>query len=98
MTKHVMVQSLLSLVEIRDAETGRHSRRTQQYARVLAQELATHPEFCEYLTPERIDLLSTLAPLARHWKGGGARQAAPQAWGAHRRGTGGDAKASQARP
>jgi len=63
MTKHVMVQSLLSLVEIRDAETGRHSRRTQQYARVLAQELATHPNYCEYLTPERINLLSTLAPL-----------------------------------
>jgi adenylate cyclase len=63
MTKHVMVQSLLSLVEIRDAETGRHSRRTQQYARVLAQELATHPSYREYLTPERINLLSTLAPL-----------------------------------
>ena len=63
LTKHVMVQSLLSLVEIRDAETGRHSRRTQQYARVLAQELATHPNYCDYLTPERINLLSTLAPL-----------------------------------
>ncbi len=63
MTKHVMVQSLLSLVEIRDAETGRHSRRTQQYARVLAQELATHPNYCDYLTPERVNLLSTLAPL-----------------------------------
>jgi len=63
MAKHVMVQSLLSLVEIRDAETGRHSRRTQQYARVLAQELATHPNYCDYLTPERVNLLSTLAPL-----------------------------------
>lgn len=61
--QRVMVQALLSLVEIRDAETGRHSRRTQQYTRVLAQELATRPEFSDYLTPERIDLLSTLAPL-----------------------------------
>ena len=62
-TERVMVQALLSLVEIRDAETGRHSRRTQQYTRVLAQELATHPDFSGYLTPERIELVSALAPL-----------------------------------
>jgi adenylate cyclase len=62
-TERVMVQALLSLVEIRDAETGRHSRRIQDYARVLAQELAKHPDFRDYLTPERIDLLSALAPL-----------------------------------
>jgi HD-GYP domain-containing protein (c-di-GMP phosphodiesterase class II) len=62
-THRVMVQSLLSLVEIRDAETGRHSRRTQEYARVLAQELATHSAYSEYLTAERINLISTLAPL-----------------------------------
>ena len=59
----LMVQALLSLTEVRDAETGRHSRRTQQYARLLAEELATRPEFRAYLTRERIDLLSSLAPL-----------------------------------
>jgi len=63
MTRRVMVQALLSLVEIRDTETGRHSRRTQHYTRVLARELATHPDYCGALTPERIDLISTLAPL-----------------------------------
>ena len=62
-TERVMVQSLLSLVEIRDVETGKHSRRTQEYARVLAQELAIHPGYREYLTAERINLISTLAPL-----------------------------------
>ncbi len=62
-TQRLMVQTLLSLTETRDAETGRHSRRTQMYARILAQELATHPDYREYLTPERIDLLSSLAPL-----------------------------------
>jgi adenylate cyclase len=62
-TERVMVQALLSLVEIRDAETGRHSRRIQEYTRVLARELAKHPDFRDYLTPERIDLLSALAPL-----------------------------------
>jgi adenylate cyclase len=62
-SQKLMVQALLSLTEVRDAETGRHSRRTQQYARVLADELARHPQFRAYLTPERIDLLSSLAPL-----------------------------------
>ena len=61
--QRLMVQSLLSLTEVRDAETGRHSRRTQQYARLLAEQLATHPDFRAYLTRERIDLLSSLAPL-----------------------------------
>ncbi|HEX5107835.1 MAG TPA: CHASE2 domain-containing protein [Vicinamibacterales bacterium] len=62
-SKRLMVQTLLSLTEIKDAETGKHSRRTQAYTRVLAQELAGHPDFSDYLTPERIDLLATLAPL-----------------------------------
>jgi putative two-component system response regulator len=58
-----MVQTLLSLTETRDAETGRHSRRTQRYVRLLAEQLSTHPEFQDYLTPDRIDLASSLAPL-----------------------------------
>jgi response regulator RpfG family c-di-GMP phosphodiesterase len=61
--QRLMVQSLLSLTETRDAETGRHSRRTQRYARLLAEQLATQPDFRAYLTRERIDLLSSLAPL-----------------------------------
>ena len=62
-SQRLMVQSLLSLTEVRDAETGRHSRRTQGYARVIARQLATHPKFSDYLTPERIELLASLAPL-----------------------------------
>jgi adenylate cyclase len=61
--QRLMVRSLLSLTEMRDANTGRHSRRIQHYSRLLAEELATHPSFREYLTPERIELLSSLAPL-----------------------------------
>ena len=61
--QRLMIQTLLSLTETRDAETGRHSRRTQQYVRLLAEQLSTHPEFHDYLTPERIDLVSSLAPL-----------------------------------
>ena len=58
-----MVQSLLSLTEVRDAETGKHSRRTQAYTRVLAQQLSAHPDFRDYLTPDRVELLASLAPL-----------------------------------
>jgi len=59
----MMIQSLLSLTETRDAETGQHSRRTQRNMRLLANTLAKHPKYRAYLTPERIELLSTLAPL-----------------------------------
>ncbi|MGH9409137.1 MAG: HD-GYP domain-containing protein, partial [Vicinamibacterales bacterium] len=61
--QRLMVQALLSLTEVRDAETGRHSLRTQQYARLLAEPLSTEPDFRHYLTGERVDLLSRLAPL-----------------------------------
>jgi adenylate cyclase len=62
-SQRLMVQTLLSLTEVRDAETGRHSLRTQHYTRVLARELARNPDFKLYLTPERIELLASLAPL-----------------------------------
>ncbi len=62
-SQRLMVQTLLSLTGIRDAETGRHSRRTQRYTRVLAEQLAKHPAFRTYLTPERVELLASLAPL-----------------------------------
>ena len=62
-SQRLMVQTLLSLTEVRDAETGRHSRRTQLYTRVLAKELAKDPLFSDYLTPDRIEMLASLAPL-----------------------------------
>jgi putative two-component system response regulator len=61
--QRLMVQSLLSLTETRDGETGRHSLRTQRYTRLLADQLSGHPRFRAYLTPERLDLLASLAPL-----------------------------------
>ena len=61
--QRLMVQTLLSLTETRDAETGKHSRRTQQYVRLLAEQLAGNPDYQDYLSPEKIDLVSSLAPL-----------------------------------
>jgi len=62
-SQRLMVQSLLSLTEVRDAETGRHSRRTQRYTKVLADQLARDPRYAARLTPDYIELLSSLAPL-----------------------------------
>ena len=59
----LMIQAMLSLTEVRDAETGRHSRRTQQYTKVLAQALSRHPRFRDFLTPDAVDMLAGLAPL-----------------------------------
>jgi putative two-component system response regulator len=58
-----MIEALLSLTETRDTETGKHSRRTSQYARLLATELAKHEAYRDYLTSDRIHLLASLAPL-----------------------------------
>jgi adenylate cyclase len=63
-SQRLMVQSLLSLTEVRDAETGRHSRRTRDYTKVLARQLASdQPQYAVFLTPENIELLASLAPL-----------------------------------
>jgi CHASE2 domain-containing sensor protein len=62
-SQRLMVQTMVSLTAVHDEETGRHSRRTREYTRILAQELASHPGFTAYLTAERIELLADLAPL-----------------------------------
>jgi len=58
-----IVQSLTSLTEARDVDTGRHARRTQGYTRLVAGLLAKSPRFRGKLTPEMVELMSILAPL-----------------------------------
>jgi putative two-component system response regulator len=59
----VTILMMASLAETRDNETGNHIHRTQHYVRLLAQHLAAHPRFRDYLTRETIDLLYKSAPL-----------------------------------
>jgi adenylate cyclase len=59
----LIVQTLTTLTETRDVDTGRHARRTQEYVRLLAATLAMQPAYRKVLTPERVDLIATLAPL-----------------------------------
>jgi adenylate cyclase len=61
--QRLIVQALTSLTETRDENTGRHARRTQEYTRLLANALARRQPYRRTLTPERIALISTLAPL-----------------------------------
>ncbi len=62
-TQDATIMTLASLTEQRDNETGQHIRRTQNYIRVLAQELAEHPDFQQALTPEAISMICKSAPL-----------------------------------
>lgn len=59
----VTIRALARLAEVRDAETGKHLRRTQGYVRTLAEELRAHPRFAAFLTPHTVELLAKSAPL-----------------------------------
>ena len=58
-----IVQSLTSLTEARDVDTGKHARRTQGYTRLVASLLAKSPHFRGRLTRDMIELMAILAPL-----------------------------------
>ncbi len=54
---------MIGLAEFRDADTGNHIVRTQEYVRALAQWLATQPGTLGDLTEEVIDAMARAAPL-----------------------------------
>lgn len=63
LTQEVTIESMATLAEHRDPETGGHIKRTKNYVRALAEQLVTHLRFCRYLDDEVIDLLYKSAPL-----------------------------------
>ncbi|RBW41316.1 metal-dependent phosphohydrolase [Psychromonas sp. B3M02] len=62
-TRDVAIVSLSALAESRDNETGAHILRTQEYVKVLAEQLSLSPKYKALLTPTYIDLLYKSAPL-----------------------------------
>ncbi|WP_347987033.1 CHASE2 domain-containing protein [Methylomonas sp. AM2-LC] len=58
-----IIESLNSMADSRDPETGAHIKRTQNYIKALAYELKKHPKFKSQLTNEIIKLLYKAAPL-----------------------------------
>ncbi len=63
LTQEVTIESMGSLAEYRDPETGGHIKRTQLYVKALAKHLQNHPKFKEFLTDFVVDLLYKSAPL-----------------------------------
>ncbi len=61
--QEVTILAMASLAETRDNETGMHIRRTQNYVKVLAQELHRQSPYGADLDEEVIDLLYKSAPL-----------------------------------
>jgi putative two-component system response regulator len=63
MVQDVTMRALASLAEVRDNETGAHILRTQNYVRLLAEELAKDPQYASLLTPRTIDNYTKASPL-----------------------------------
>ncbi len=61
--QRLMLQSLASLAEARDTETGEHLLRTSRYVRSLCLSLAQEPRFRRVLDGDVIELAASLAPL-----------------------------------
>jgi putative two-component system response regulator len=57
------IESLATLAEYRDPETGGHIKRTKNYMLILAKHLGNHPRFRDTLTAATVDLLYKSAPL-----------------------------------
>ncbi len=57
------IHVITSLAEFRDEETGNHVRRTQEYIRLIAENLQKLPEHAEYLTAARTAQIVTSAPM-----------------------------------
>jgi putative two-component system response regulator len=63
LTQAVTIESLATLAEYRDPETGGHIKRTQNYVKALAMHLKDHPRFQNELDEDTIELLYLSAPL-----------------------------------
>ncbi len=61
--KRLMVESIAALVEMKDKRIGQHNRRTQEYVRLIAQQLRNDKKYNEILTDNYIDLIYQCVPL-----------------------------------
>jgi len=63
MVQEATIESMSSLTETRDPDTGGHIKRTQNYVRLLAEYMKKQAGFTALLNDEAIDLLCKSAPL-----------------------------------
>lgn len=63
LTQDATINSLATLAEYRDPETGGHIKRTQNYVKALAIKLQGHPKFGDFFNANTIEQLFKSAPL-----------------------------------
>ena len=63
LTQNATIESIATLAECRDPETGGHIKRTREYVRILAENLRHKEKYKDYLTDSVIDMLYKSAPL-----------------------------------
>ncbi|HEX9226551.1 MAG TPA: CHASE2 domain-containing protein, partial [Arthrobacter sp.] len=63
LAQQAIIESMASLTETRDPETGGHIKRTQHYVRILADALRDRARNRSVLSTEDVELLYTSAPL-----------------------------------
>ena len=63
LTQAVLIESLATLAEYRDPETGGHIKRTQNYVKALAMQLRKNDSYRMELDDEAVDMLYLSAPL-----------------------------------
>jgi putative two-component system response regulator len=61
--QQVTILAMASLAEVRDQDTGNHLRRTQNYMRVLGNQLRKYPRFVNDLNDSVIEMMFKCAPL-----------------------------------
>jgi len=61
--RQITIESMASVAETRDPETGAHIKRTQNYVRAIARELVRSGHYVETLTRDYVELLYISAPL-----------------------------------
>jgi putative two-component system response regulator len=62
-TRDATINSLATLAEYRDPETGGHIKRTQNYIKILSEKLRENPKFTDFLDDMTLEQLFKSAPL-----------------------------------
>lgn len=63
LTRSITIHALITLLEIRDLESGNHTLRTQYYIKAICEELAKKDKYKDILTEEYIKEIFDTAPL-----------------------------------
>ena len=63
LTQDTTIETMATLAECRDPETGGHIKRTREYIKILAEKLQKNPKYINQLNESVIDMLYKSAPL-----------------------------------